>query len=200
MGGEDRYPNTKKTTQSRIINGVYKQLNSPNSNKGVAVGCINNNIDAFDAFINDDSNEWLGNNKENSLSNTVYRNYVISSNTYHITDAVRRLIKSLCTEEQSKDPRTTKVLLYNEKESNQSGKIYKSRENFEDALAEIYYPIRDAALLPIKEHFGEEYFQKIPKKSLNDFDLEVYAMAQVEGEDEPVRLTFPDEVIKRKKG
>ena len=37
-------------------------------------------------------------------------------------------------------------------------------------------------------------------KSLNDFDLEVYAMAQVEGEDEPVRLTFPDEVIKNKRG
>ena len=200
MGGEDRYPNTKKTTQSRIINGVYNNLNSPNSNKSVAVGCINNNKDAFDAFINSDDNEWLENNKENTLSNTIYRNYVISSNSYHISDAVRRLMKSLCVEEQSNDPRTTKVLLYNEKESNQSGKIYKSRDNFEDALAEIFYPIRDAALLPIKEHFGEEYFEKIPKKSLNDFDLEVYAMAQVDGEDEPVRLTFPDEVVKRKKG
>ena len=41
---------------------------------------------------------------------------------------------------------------------------------------------------------------KIKSKSLNDFDLEVYAMAQVEGEDEPVRLTFPDEVIKNKRG
>jgi len=200
MGGEDRYPNPKKTVPNRIINGVYNKLNSKDSNKSRTIGCINSNIDAFDAFINDDSNEWLANNQENALSNTVYRNYLISSNTYHITDAVRRLMKSLCTEEQSKDPRTTKVLLYNEKESNQSGKIYKSRDNFEDALAEIYYPIRDAALLPIKEHFGEEYFKKIPKKSLNDFDLEVYAMAQVNGEDGPVRLRFPDEVVKRKRG
>lgn len=198
MGGEDRYPGTKKTTQSRIINGVYNALNSPNSNTSVPVGCINNNIDAFNEFINDDSNEWLSNNKENTLSNTIYRTYLITTNTYHITDAVRRLMKSLCAEEQNKDPRTTKVLLYNEKESNQSGKIYKSRDNFEDALAEIYYPIRDATLLPIKEHFGDEYFKKIPKKSLNDFDLEVYAMAQVEGEEEPVRLTFPDEIVKKK--
>lgn len=199
MGGEDRYPNDKRT-QTKIINNVYNQLNLSNSNKSVAVGCINNNIDAFHSYINDDSNEWLDNNKENALSNTVYRNYLISSNTYHITDAVRRLMKSLCLEEQSKDPRTTKVLLYNEKESNQSGKIYSSRDNFEDALAEIYYPIRDAALLPIKEHFGEEFFEKLPKKSLNDFNLEVYAMAQVDGEEEPVRLSFPDEVVKRKKG
>tara|TARA_B100000579_G_scaffold1392_1_gene1106 strand:- start:1491 stop:2714 length:1224 start_codon:yes stop_codon:yes gene_type:complete len=200
MGGEDRYSNPKKTTHTKIVNAVFNNINSSDSNRSVAIGCINNNIDAFEAFINDSSNEWLANNKENALSNTIYRNYVVSSNTYHITDAVRRLMKSLCAEEQNKDPRTTKVLLYNEKESNQSGKIYKSRDNFEDALAEIYYPIRDAALLPIKEHFGEEYFTKIPKKSLNDFDLEVYAMHQIDGEEEPVRLTFPDEIVKKKKG
>ena len=200
MGGEDRYSNPKKTTQNRIINAVYNNLNSPNSNKSTSVGCINNNKDAFEEFINDDSNEWLDNNKENSLSNTVYRNYLISSNTYHTSDVVRRLMKSLCNEQRKEDPRTTKVILYNEKESNQSEKIYKSRENFENALAEIYYPIRDAALHPIKEYFGEQYFNKLPKKSLNDFDFEVYAMHQVEGEEEPIKLIFPDEVVKRKKG
>ena len=193
MGGEDRYPCLNKTTQSRIINGVYNKLNSPDSNKSVAVGCINNNIDAFDAFINDDSNEWLENNKENTLSNTVYRNYLISSNTYHITDAVRKLLKSVCKEDQTDDPRTTKVLLYNKEDSDQSVMIEKSRDNFENALAELYYPIRDAALNPVEKIINKDI---IPRKSLNDFDLEVYAMHQIEGESEPVRLTFPDRAVK----
>tara|TARA_B100001113_G_scaffold346497_1_gene337511 strand:+ start:190 stop:1395 length:1206 start_codon:yes stop_codon:yes gene_type:complete len=193
MGGEDRYPNDSRT-QTRIINGVYDNVHEKKKTSSSGTPCINNNIDAYEAFIKDDSNEWLKNNKVDKISNTVYRNYVISSNTYHITDAVRRLLKSICAEEQSKDPRTTKVLLYNEKESDQSEKIEKSRENFENSLAELYYPIRDAALNPVEKIINKDI---IPRKSLNDFDLEVYAMHQIEGEEEPVKLTFPDNVVKK---
>ena len=194
-GGEDRYLDDTRT-QTRIINAVYDNVHETKKTSSSGTPCINNNLSAYEAFIKDDSNEWLQNNKEDKISNTVYRSYVISSNTYHITDAVRRLLKSLCAEEQSKDPRTTKVLLYNEKDSNQSEKIEKSRDNFENALAELYYPIRDAALLPARNFMGKEFFDKIPKKSLNDFDLEVYAMHQIDGEEEPVRLTFPEKLVK----
>ena len=193
MGGEDRYPNDSRT-QNRIVNCVHSNVHETKKTDSSGTPCINNNIDAYHAFIRDDSNEWLPNNKEDKISNTVYRNYVISSNTYHITDAVRKLLKSICKEEQNDDPRTTKVLLYNKEDSDQSVKIEKSRDNFENALAELYYPIRDAALHPVKEHYGKEF--PIPKKSLNDFDLEVYAMHQIDGEQEPVRLTFPDKVLK----
>ena len=91
MGGEDRYPNAKKTTQSRIVNGVYNKLNSPDSNKSVAVGCINNNIDAFDAFINDDSNEWLENNKENAPGSS--RSSRLNCPYYFLLQPRRKLLK-----------------------------------------------------------------------------------------------------------
>ena len=192
MGGEDRYPNDTRT-QNRIVNNVHSNVHETKKTDSSGTPCINNNINAYHAFIKDDSNEWLSNNKEDKISNTVYRNYVISSNTYHITDAVRKLLKSVCKEDQTDDPRTTKVLLYNKEESDQSVKIEKSRDNFENALAELYYPIRDSALNPVEKIINKDI---IPRKSLNDFDLEVYAMHQIDGEEEPIRLTFPEQVFK----
>ena len=197
MGGEDRYPTTNSTAPARIVNAVHNNVHETKKINSSGIPCINNNVTAYHEFIEDDSNEWLANNKEDTISNTVYRNYVITSNAYHMADITRKLMKSVCKEDQSDVPRKTKVLLYNEKDSDQSVMIEESRDNFEKSLAESYYPIRDAVLSPIKEHYGKEF--PLPIKSLNDFDLEVYAMHQIEGEEEPVRLTFPDSVFKKSK-
>lgn len=196
MGGERRYPKDART-QNRIINGVYANVHEKNKKK-VASGkpCINNNIKSYTRYIQD-SDEWLPNNKEDKVSHSVYRNYVFSNNTYHMTDVARKFLKSVCREEQSLDPRTTKSLLYNQADSDNAEAIEESRELFCDTVAEMYYPIRDSVLKPVKEYLGQEFFNKIPQKSLNDFNFDVYAMHQIEGEEEPVKLTFPDSVIKK---
>ena len=80
--------------------------------------------------------------------------------------------------------------MYNQSESNRSEKIETSRFNFQKSLAEFYYPIRDAALAPLEGILHED---AIPKRSLDDLNLEVYAMHQIDGEEEPLRLSLPED-------
>ena len=144
------------------------------------------NIEAFNGYI-EQSDEWLPNNKEDE--NAIYRNYVISNNAYHMTDIIRKLTLTICKEElkvkPGKDSKLTKVILYNEKQSNQSDEIRKSRKSFEKEFAKLFYTIRDSVLLPVENYLNKDV---IPRKKLSDFNLEVYAMHQIEGEEEPIKL------------
>ena len=184
MGGEDRYPNDQRT-QTRVINTVYESLTNQKQDKSPE-RCINSNIDAFNDFI-EKSDEWLPNNKETET--TIYRNYSISDINYHMTDVIRKLTLSVCKEElktkPGEDAKLTKVLLYNEKQSDQSDRIRKSRRVFEKEFANLFYTIRDAVLLPVEDYLNKDV---IPRKSISDFNLEVYAMHQIEDEEEPIRL------------
>jgi len=186
MGGEDRYPGDKRT-QTRIINAVYDRvLDVKKIDSGIP--CINSNLESFHDYITK-SPDWDAHDKGNDT--TLYLNYVISNNTYHITDIVRKLMMKVCKEElNTKDGRpvrTTKVLLYNEKQSNQAREIEKSRRNFEKEFASLFYTIRDSVLLPVKDILKDDM---IPKKKLSDFNLEVFAMNQIKGEQEPKELVF----------
>ena len=189
MGGEDRYPveTNNKHTVTRIINNVYSDLNETQEELHKK-GCINSNIQAYDQFVKE-SNDWLENNRVDESTNTVFRHYKITSNTYHMYDVIRKLMLSVCKEEQKNSPKTTKVLLYNQTESDRSEKIETSRFNFQKSLAEFYYPIRNATLAPFEDILAKSV---IPKRSLDDLNLEVYAMHQIDGEEEPLRLNLPD--------
>ena len=87
--------------------------------------------------------------------------------------------------ETCKDAKLTKVILYNEKQSDQSDEIRKSRKSFEKEFAKLFYTIRDSVLLPVENYLNKDV---IPRKKLSDFNLEVYAMHQIEGEEEPIKL------------
>ena len=56
---------------------------------------------------------------------------------------------------------------------------------FEKEFANLFYTIRDAVLLPVEDYLNKDV---IPRKSISDFNLEVYAMHQIEDEEEPIRL------------
>ena len=196
MGGEDRYPtlpNKQGNTKTKIVNAIYQDLNEskqPSQEKA----CINSNIEAYKKFVQD-SSDWLENNKVDESSNTVYRHYKIDSISYHTHDVIRKLLLSLSKEEIKsikckQEPKLTKVLLYNQSESNRSDKIENSRFQFTKSIAEFYYPIRDAALAPLEGILHED---AIPKRSLEDLNLEVYAMHQIDGEEEPLRLSLPED-------
>ena len=185
MGGEDRYPDNNATV-TRVINGSYADLNDDKKSEGTDEPCIMSNIEAFNGYI-EESDEWLPNNKEDE--NAIYRNYVISNNAYHMTDIIRKLTLTICKEElkvkPGKDAKLTKVILYNEKQSDQSDEIRKSRKSFEKEFAKLFYTIRDSVLLPVENYLNKDV---IPRKKLSDFNLEVYAMHQIEGEEEPIKL------------
>ena len=57
--------------------------------------------------------------------------------------------------------------------------------DFEKEFANLFYTIRDAVLLPVEDYLNKDV---IPRKKLSDFNLEVYAMHQIEGEEEPIKL------------
>ena len=189
MGAYDRYPDDKRTI-TRISNNVLHALNDEDTVKGIPT--INNNIEELNDFIKG-SPDWLETNKEND--DTIFRIYNISSNNYHITDVVRKCMLTVCEKEnkaveKSKLPKRVKVMLYNEKESTKPNKIVKSRDNFVAEYNKVYNTIRDNVLLPVEEILQKE---RIPRKSISDFDLEVWCMNQLKNEEEPYELILDKE-------
>ena len=182
MGGEDRYAKSK-ATQTRVISGALKELTGVET-VNTSESCINSNIDALNNYI-DESDDWLPNNKEDDV--TKYWTKMISKNTWHMSDIVRQLTMTVCKEDLNKGPKakTTKVILYNDKESNKSDDIRRSRAEFEKQFQEMFETIRDSVLLPVEKVLNKDI---IPRKELSDYKLEVYAMNQIEGEEEPFRL------------
>jgi len=189
MGVYDRYPDDQRTI-TRIINNVLHRLNDASTVAGTPTR--NNNIEDLNDFIKG-STDWLENNKEND--DTVYRTYKISNNEYHITDVVRRCLMTVCEKEnkaveKKKLPKKVKVMLYNEKQSNRAPEIVKSRDNFVLEYNSLYNTIRDNVLLPVEDILHKE---RIPRKTISDFNLEVWCMNQLENEEEPYELILDKE-------
>ena len=189
MGVYDRYPDDQRTI-SRIVNNILHALNDANTVTGTPT--INNNVEDLENFIKNDT-DWLENNKE--TDDTVYRTYMISNNAYHITDVVRRCLMTVCEKENKavekrKLPKKVKVMLYNEKQSDKAPEIVKSRDNFVTEYNKVYNTIRDNVLLPVEDILHKE---RIPRKTISDFNLEVWCMNQLENEEEPYELILDKE-------
>ena len=141
-------------------------------------------------FINN-SDEWQENNTENDT--TIFSTLLINDNSSHLRTYSERILHALCRIEKNtpkgEEPKLYKVLLYNEKNPKQADKIVSSRTRLIEALNDVWYLRRDNILAPIKKMFNFD----IPSKSLNDFNLEIWSMNQIDGEDEPFELLFDKE-------
>ena len=94
--------------------------------------------------------------------------------------------------EKRKLPKKVKVMLYNEKQSNKAPEIVKSRDNFVAEYNKVYNTIRDNVLMPVEEFMQKD---KIPRKTISDFNLEVWCMNQLENEEEPYELILDKEGV-----
>ena len=191
MGVYDRYPDDKRTI-TRIINNALHALNDANIVSGTPT--INNNVEDLENFIKNDT-DWLEHNKE--TDDIVYRTHKISNNAYHITDVVRKVLITVCEKENKavekrKLPKKVKVMLYNEKQSDKAPEIVKSRDNFVAEYNKVYNTIRDNVLMPVEEFMQKD---KIPRKTISDFNLEVWCMNQLENEEEPYELILDKEGV-----
>ena len=187
MGCYTRY-NDNKMVIERIVTGVLNSFKNPETEKGKLT--INNDISSMYDFINN-SDDWQENNTENDT--TIFSTLSIIDNAAHMRTYSERILHALCKNEKNisegEEPKLYKVLLYNEKNSKQADKIVRSRTRLIESLNDIWYLRRDNILAPIKKMFNFD----IPSKKLIDFNLEIWCMNQIDGEDEPFELLFDKE-------
>ena len=176
MGGHDRYQDPRTIT--RIPNNAVAALTSAKTAKGI--NTVNTHQSDVDNFISD-SDDWQPNNTEDE--DNIYRQYTISKTAYHQRDVVNRLIDTLClTESKHKKGqpiKKLKVLLWNEKQATKAEDIVTSREVFVEELNKSWYLRRDNVLKPVEDILNKDI---IPRKKLNDFNLEIWCMKQLESE------------------
>ena len=178
MGGEDRYNDPR--TLTRIPNNVVAALNSPESVRGI--NCVNHNEEDLDNFI--ESNEdWQPTNTEND--NTIFLIYKLSKNPSHIREVVARLLQKVCELENSHTEgetlKTLKVMMWNEKQGTEADAIVRSRQSFVDELNKSWYTRRDSVIANIPNQILD--LQKNFRKTLNDFNMEIWCMKQLENEE-----------------
>ena len=177
MGGHDRYQDPRTIT--RIPNNAVAALTSAKTAKGI--NTVNTHQSDVDNFILD-SDDWELTNTEDE--NTIYRIYNISKNAYHQRDVVNRLIDTLCLTESKHEKgqpiKKLKVLLWNEKQATSAEHIVLSREIFVEELNKSWYLRRDNVLEPVEGILNKDV---IPRKTLNDFNLEIWCMKQLETEE-----------------
>lgn len=177
MGGHDRYQDPRTIT--RIPNNAVAALTSAKTAKGI--NTVNTHQSDVDNFILD-SDDWELTNTEDE--NTIYRIYNISKNAYHQRDVVNRLIDTLCLTESKHEKgqpiKKLKVLLWNEKQATKAEDIVLSREIFVEELNKSWYLRRDNVLEPVEGILNKDV---IPRKTLNDFNLEIWCMKQLETEE-----------------
>ena len=176
MGGHDRYQDPRTIT--RIPNNAVAALTSAKTAKGI--NTVNTHQSDVDNFISD-SDDWQPTNTEDE--DTIYRTYNISKVAYHQRDVVNRLIDTLCLTESKHEKgqpiKKLKVLLWNEKQATSAEHIVLSREVFVEELNKSWYLRRDNVLKPVEDILNKEI---IPRKKLNDFNLEIWCMKQLESE------------------
>ena len=176
MGGHDRYQDPRTIT--RIPNNAVAALTSAKTAKGI--NTVNTHQSDVDNFISD-SDDWQPNNTEDE--DNIYRQYTISKNAYHQRDVVNRLIDTLCLTESKHEKgqpiKKLKVLLWNEKQATSAEHIVLSREVFVEELNKSWYLRRDNVLKPVEDILNKDI---IPRKKLNDFNLEIWCMKQLESE------------------
>ena len=69
--------------------------------------------------------------------------------------------------------------MWNEKQATSAEHIVLSREVFVEELNKSWYLRRDNVLKPVEDILNKEI---IPRKKLNDFNLEIWCMKQLESE------------------
>ena len=185
MGGHDRYEDPRTIT--RIPNNAIANLNSSEEDAGT--NTINYDHDSVDEFIADNPNDWKPHNKTDDT--TIYRVYTVDNIADHTRDVVNKILETVCLEEnRHKDGevlKKTKVLLYNKNQSKKAPSIKLSRKIFIEQINKGWYSRRDNILstlpndlLDLKEEF---------RKKLDDLELEIWWMAQLDGE-ETYELSF----------
>ena len=92
--------------------------------------------------------------------------------------------------EEGKTPKKVKVLLYNDKNSNNAKKVVASRTKFKKELNKTWIVRRDNVLKPIEQVLNPTM---ITRKTLSELNLEIWSMHQIEDEDAPIEMSFDDE-------
>ena len=181
MGCYQRYDNNEQIV-NRIAGRVLEAFRSPETVADKLA--VNNNKRDLETFI-EQSEDWQPDNTENEKY--YYKIIVIQDNDSLCYTYAEKLLTGLCSR---LDGKITKVLLYNQKNSENPKKIVKSRNNFKQRLNSSYQTRRDAALASVESILNKEV---IPYKKLNEFPLELWYMNQIEDEDEPFEVAFDSE-------
>ena len=185
MGCFQRY-NNNNTVINRIAGRVLDALKDPENVTGKLA--INNNKSFVDKFINE-SDDWQPHNTEND--NFFFEVITIQDNDSFAHTYAEKLLTRVCKRQNDEKTRQkiTKVLLYNESNSNNPQKIVASRLKFKDRLNSSWTIRRDNVLTPILGLFNFE----IHVQKLSDLNLEIWNFNQIEDEDEPFEMAFDKE-------
>ena len=185
MGCFQRY-NDNSTVINRIAGRVLDALKDPENVTGKLA--INNNRSSVDKFI-DESDDWQPHNTEND--NFFFEVITIQDNDSFAHTYAEKLLTRVCKRQNDEKTRQkiTKVLLYNESNSNNPQKIVASRLKFKDRLNSSWTIRRDNVLTPVLGLFNFD----IHVQKLSDLNLEIWNFHQIEDEDEPFEMAFDKE-------
>ena len=185
MGCFQRY-NNNNTVINRIAGRVLDALKDPENVTGKLA--INNNKSSVDKFIKK-SDDWQPHNTEND--NFFFEVITIQDNDSFAHTYAEKLLTRVCKRQNDEETRQkiTKVLLYNDSNSNHPTKIVASRLKFKDRLNSSWQDRRDNVLTPILGLFNFE----IHVQKLSDLNLEIWNFNQIEDEDEPFEMAFDKE-------
>ncbi len=185
MGCFQRY-NNNNTVINRIAGRVLDALKDPENVTGKLA--INNNRSSVDKFI-DESDDWQPHNTEND--NFFFEVITIQDNDSFAHTYAEKLLTRVCKRQNDEKTRQkiTKVLLYNESNSNNPQKIVSSRLKFKDRLNSSWTIRRDNVLTPVLGLFNFD----IHVQKLSDLNLEIWNFHQIEDEDEPFEMAFDKE-------
>ena len=189
MGCYTRY-NDNEIVVERIITKAIDSVKDENT--VASQMCINTNKSDLDNFINS-SDDWEISDFEDDT--TLYIIITIQDNVSFCRTYAMKLIDRVCdlenkANEEGKTSKKVKVLLYNEKNSNNAKKVVASRTKFKKELNKTWVVRRDNVLKPIEEVLNPKMIQR---KSLSDLNLEIWSMHQIEDEDAPIEMAFDDE-------
>ena len=185
MGCFQRY-NNNNTVINRIAGRVLDALKDPENVTGKLA--INNNKSFVDKFIKE-SDDWQPHNTEND--NFFFEVITIQDNDSFAHTYAEKLLTRVCKRQNDEKTRQkiTKVLLYNESNSNNPQKIVASRLKFKDRLNSSWTIRRDNVLTPVLGLFNFD----IHVQKLSDLNLEIWNFNQIEDEDEPFEMAFDKE-------
>ena len=189
MGCYTRY-NDNEIVVERIITKAIDSVKDENT--VASQMCINTNKSDLDNFINS-SDDWQISDFEDDT--TLYIIITIQDNVSFCRTYAMKLIDRVCdlenkANEEGKTSKKVKVLLYNDKNSNNAKKVVASRTKFKKELKKTWVVRRDNVLKPIEEVLNPKMIQR---KSLSDLNLEIWSMHQIEDEDAPIEMAFDDE-------
>lgn len=181
MGCYTRY-NDNTTVVERIVTKVLDALRDPEAVVGQLT--INNNESDLETFI-DNSDDW---GKDNTETDThAYIIITTQDNVSLLQTYTEKLLTRICLIEEKYPEKIVKVMLYNKENANNAKKIVSSRHKFKSAINRAWYTRRDNVLLPVEQILMK---QMVPRKSLNDLNLEIWNMNQLDDEDEPFEMAF----------